>query len=42
MPSIELIPTLTPDGRRIIFLARELTVAERLRRVARRLGLTRR
>ena len=39
MPRIELIPTVTADGRRIIFRAVEVPAAERLRRALRRLGL---
>lgn len=38
MASVELIPTLTRDGR-IIFRVVPLTIAERLRRLARRFGL---
>jgi|1186.fasta_scaffold278223_2 hypothetical protein len=38
MPRIELIPSPTPDGH-IVLRAEPLTVGERLRRLARRLGL---
>ncbi len=41
MPRIELIPVVTGDGRQIIFRPVEVTLGERLRRVARRLGLIR-
>ena len=39
MARIELIPSRTPDGRNVILRAVVLTPAERLRRLARSLGL---
>jgi hypothetical protein len=39
MPRIELIPSRTADGRNVILRAVVLSPAERLRRLARSLGL---
>jgi hypothetical protein len=39
MPRIVLIPSRTADGRHIVLRAIALTPAERLRRLARSLGL---
>jgi hypothetical protein len=39
MPRIELIPERTADGRHVILRGVILTPAERLRRIARSLGL---